>query len=104
MILKLQRLLFFAFYGRQLSINDPSEETVNILATMISEAAKCSRTITKLLNSLSSITGSGAAIRIVRSAAKLAKSDKNAFKMCNSITKYHYRAPLEISMLGKKKR
>jgi len=88
-----------AFYGGQLSYSNPKERTVKILATMVQEAAKCNSTMAKLLNGLSSLSGPGAAIRIVRAAAKLAKSDKSAFKMCNSVVKSRYRSPLEISMI-----
>jgi len=97
--IKQANAVILAFYGHQLSFSNPNERTVKVLATMIKETGKCSKAIAKLLDGLSSLSGPGWALKVVKAGAKLAKSDKESFRMCNAVVKNKYRSVLEITMI-----
>ncbi|REL27079.1 hypothetical protein DXX93_11220 [Thalassotalea euphylliae] len=97
--IKSANALIAAFYGDKFNSGTPNEKTTKVLATMVRETGNCNKSISKLLNSLSSTTGASGALKIVRAAAKLAKSDKKSFEMCNAVVKSKYRSVLEITMI-----
>ncbi|WP_448569801.1 hypothetical protein [Thalassotalea ganghwensis] len=62
-----------AVYGRAFDNFAPSHKTVPVMADFISKLATCNKKISDLLTSLSLLNGQGVAIKLISTAAKIAK-------------------------------
>jgi len=91
--------VLIALYGPDINRQSPTEKTVLILAKMLKEIAKCNKKIDTLLSSIGGTTGAGWALRVLKAGAKLARNDKNSFRICSSYTKNLYKDSLIISMM-----
>jgi len=91
------KTILIAVYSSSFEKFTPTHKTLPIIAEFIGKLATCNKKIDDLLTSLSLTNGKAVALKLISTASKMAKNDKNSFKMCDNFLKAAFRTKFEMS-------
>lgn len=92
--------ILIAIYGTSFKYCTPTENTVHLLETMLSEVSKCSNDVNTLLISLPvARIGKGWLVRVAKSLSKQLKESRIVFVGCPVTGFSRYKSPLYLSCI-----